>query len=297
MILFLSIITYLLIINILAFISFGSDKAKSKASKWRIPEKKLLLVAFLGGALGAWIGMRHFHHKTLHWRFRILIPLAFFLWLFPTLSLVEVFCLQSGPIYFSPLMVRRPIEAFIDGKPYIHRYEWVDYNQISPNLVRAVIASEDNLFPSHNGFSERGIRQAIAERVETGKVRHGGSTISQQTAKNVFTFGHRTIFRKIRETWYTVLIETFWSKQRIMEVYLNVIEMGDGIYGAEAASTRYFHHSAKTLSRSESALIAVCLPNPRKYSVSRPGPYVRRRQTQILNLMPKLGPISLDPQP
>ncbi len=167
-------------------------------------------------------------------------------------------------------------------------YRWVKYEDIAPSLTRAVIASEDNLFVKHNGFSQRGIRQAWKEYRETGKVRHGGSTISQQTAKNVFTTGKRTYWRKARETWYTVLIETFWSKRRIMEVYLNVIEMGNGIYGAEAASQRYFGHRANRLTTAESALIAACLPNPRKYSVTHPGPYMRKRQGQIEALMPKI---------
>lgn len=202
----------------------------------------------------------------------------------PLLSVVEVVALSKGKV---------PVTVFMLHRGGDYTYEWVEYEQINPSLTRAVIASEDNLFAKHNGFSERGIKQALKERREKGKVRHGGSTISQQTAKNVFTTGRKTYLRKARETWYTVLIETFWSKRRIMEVYLNVIEMGKGIYGAEAASKKYFKHSAKSLSNSESALLAAALPSPRRYSVTKPGPYMQKRQGQILALMPKMGRIEL----
>ncbi len=293
-IIFIGVVAYLLLINLIAFAQYGRDKQHARQNGRRTPEKKLLGLAWLGGGLGAWLGMRRFHHKTRHWRFRIGVPAAFFVWLLPTVSVVVVFLLQWGSILFTPLMVRRSVEAKSEGREPVCDYRWVAYEQINPTLTRAVMASEDNLFATHKGFSERAIRQAWKEHREKGKVRHGGSTISQQTAKNVFTSGKRTWLRKIRETWYTVLIETFWSKQRIMEVYLNVIETGKGIYGAEAASQRYFHHSAKRLTSAESALIAVCLPNPRKYSVTNPGPYVRKRQGQILALMPKLGKIELE---
>ena len=146
------------------------------------------------------------------------------------------------------------------------------------------------LFMKHNGFSERAIRQAIAERKE-GKRMRGGSTISQQTAKNVFTFCSRTWFRKGVETYYTILIELIWGKERIMEAYLNVVELGDGIYGAEAASRHYWGISANQLSKGQSALLAAALPNPLHYSITRPGPYMQKRKGQILNLMPKMGKI------
>lgn len=280
---------YIFLINLIAFAMYGGDKRKAKKDAWRIPEHRLMLVAWLGGALGALIGMRYFHHKTLHWRFRLGVPLALIVWMVPVGSVSLVYAMQSGKVLFTPLMIRRSIEAHRANKPYTKDYQWVPYQSISPHLVRAVVASEDNLFVKHNGFSERAIRQAWEERHQYGHVKHGGSTISQQTAKNVFTFGRRTWFRKARETWYTILIEHIWSKQRIMEVYLNVIEMGNGIYGAEAASRRYFGHSAARLSYNESALLAACLPSPRKYSVTRPGPYMQRRQQQILYLMPKMG--------
>lgn len=293
---FLFSILYLFLVNLLAYVCYGADKSKAKQGKRRISERCLIFLAFLGGGLGAWCAMRRFRHKTLHAKFRILVPVAFFLWLLPSLDILTVFATQRGTIFFTPLMLRRAVEAHSDKDakhPYNRHFQWVPYSDISPTLTRAVIASEDNLFASHHGFSERGIRQALAERLEKGHVKHGGSTISQQTAKNVFTFGSRSVLRKLREAWLTVLIEQMWGKQRIMEVYLNVIEMGNGIYGAEAASRQYFHHSAGRLSSSESALLAACLPSPRKYSVTHPGPYMRKRQSQILNLMPKMGKIIL----
>jgi len=156
------------------------------------------------------------------------------------------------------------------------------------------MASEDNLFQVHSGFSERGIRQAVEEKLSNGEVRHGGSTISQQTAKNVFTSGRRTYVRKAVEVYYTFLIEKIWGKRRIMEVYLNVIEMGDGVFGAEAAAQQFFHKPAEKLTRREAALIAACLPNPRKMHADKPSSYVQKRQGQISALIPKLGTIDLD---
>lgn len=228
--------------------------------------------------------------KIFRWFFRsvALIGVAFLM-----LSVLHVVATKRGHISWTPLMTIRRIEAEQQDKVYKAHHQWVDFEQISPEMVRAVMASEDNLFLKHKGFSKRGIRQAIGEYRETGHVRHGGSTISQQTAKNVFTTGRKNFFRKGMEVWYTFLIEHIWGKRRIMEVYLNVIEMGDGIYGVEAASQSYFHHSAARLNRKEAALIAVCLPNPRKMHVDRPSTYVRKRQQQIIVLMPKLGKIEI----
>ena len=186
----------------------------------------------------------------------------------------------------------RIVQAWIDGRPAHVNKEWVPYDKISPQLVRAVIASEDNLFPQHNGFSFDAIKKAM-EINKKGRHIHGGSTISQQTAKNVFLTPSRTYIRKAFEAYFTVLIELVWGKQRIMEVYLNVIEMGDGIYGAQAAAETFFHTSAKNLNTSQSALIAVCLPNPRRYRINHPSNYIQRRQAHIMDIMYKLGPISL----
>jgi monofunctional biosynthetic peptidoglycan transglycosylase len=219
------------------------------------------------------------------WRYTYRTFIA--LWL---LSIVHVVVLKYAPIYFTPLMVLRSCQSLFNGKIPRNDKTWVPIEQISHNLVVACIASEDNLFMKHNGFSERAIRQAIAERKE-GKRMRGGSTISQQTAKNVFTFCSRTWFRKGVETYYTILIELIWGKERIMEAYLNVVELGDGIYGAEAASRHYWGISANQLSKGQSALLAAALPNPLHYSITRPGPYMQKRKGQILNLMPKMEKI------
>lgn len=208
------------------------------------------------------------------------------------LSIASVVLLKYVPVYFTPLMILRSCQSILDGKTPRNDKKWVSLNEISKNLTIACIASEDNLFMQHNGFSERAIKQAIAERLEGKRIR-GGSTISQQTAKNVFTFCTRTWFRKGIETYYTILIELIWGKERIMEVYLNIAELGNGIYGAEAASQHYWGIPASKLSKAQSALMAAALPNPRHYSISHPGPYMQKRQKQILNLMPKMGKIDL----
>lgn len=169
---------------------------------------------------------------------------------------------------------------------------WVPLKDISPNLSRAVIASEDNFFAQHHGFSVGGIKAAFANNQKEGKRIHGGSTISQQTAKNVFLWNGSTIVskavRKGFEAVLTVMIEAVWGKQRIMEVYLNVVEYGPGIYGAEATAQKYFHHSAKKITASEAALMAAVMPSPIKYKIAKPGPYVLKRQGKILWLMPKM---------
>lgn len=213
---------------------------------------------------------------------------------FVLFSIGQVLAFKWLPVWRTPLMIRRQIEARREGRSLELHKDWVSFDEISHELPCAVMASEDNLFQVHNGFSERGIKKAIEEKMTKGEVRHGGSTISQQTAKNVFTSGRRSYVRKAFEFYYTFLIEKIWGKRRIMEVYLNVIEMGDGVFGAEAASRQYFHHSADKLSRNESALIAACLPNPRKMHVDKPSSYVRKRQGQISSLVPKLGKIDFD---
>jgi len=215
-------------------------------------------------------------------RIFIRIPLAII-----AFTILQVLVLKWMPVYVTPLMVKRSIEN-IDNKKYKTHHKWVSLNNISASLPRAVIASEDNLFVEHNGFDIEQIQKAKDER-DRGKRKRGASTISQQTAKNVFTFCSRTWLRKGVETYYTILIEAFWSKERIMEVYLNVAEMGPGIFGAEAAANQYFKKSARKLTRSEAALIAVCLPNPRKMHPDRPSSYVFRRQKAIMELTWKLA--------
>jgi len=197
------------------------------------------------------------------------------------------------PVLVTPLMLIRSVEAVFDGKKPKNSKEWVPIEKISPHMAQAVIASEDNLFMEHNGFSIDDIKKAIQHN-QKGKRLRGGSTISQQTAKNVFLWNKRSYVRKGLEAYFTVLIELFWSKKRIMEVYLNVIEMGDGIYGTQAAAMEYFGKDASKLTRRQAAAIAVCLPNPRKFSPVNPSSYIRRRTSAIVSLMNKLPQYRFD---
>lgn len=164
------------------------------------------------------------------------------------------------------------------------KHTWVPKENISPNLPMAVIASEDNRFPTHHGFDFVEIEKAIKESKEGGRHR-GASTISQQTAKNVFLWPSSSWVRKGFEVYFTTLIELIWGKERIMEVYLNSIEMGKGIYGAEAVSQEHFNKSAVNLTKGEAALIAASLPNPIKFNSGNPSKYMYKRQRQILKLM------------
>lgn len=201
--------------------------------------------------------------------------------------------LRFIPVYVTPLMLIRSVEAIAEGKKPKNSKKWVSIEKISPNMIQAVVSSEDNLFTEHKGFSIDDIKKAWKNN-QKGKRIKGGSTISQQTAKNVFLWNKRSYFRKGLEAYFTVLIEFFWSKERIMEVYLNVIETGNGIYGVEAAALEYFGKNASELSKSQSALIAVCLPNPRRFSPVRPSPYIQRRKGQIMNLMNKIPAVDFD---
>jgi monofunctional biosynthetic peptidoglycan transglycosylase len=160
----------------------------------------------------------------------------------------------------------------------------VSLNQISPNLVRAVIAAEDQNFFYHSGFDWQAVEAAIKTNLATDKT-VGASTISMQTARNVFLWQDRSWLRKSLEVWFAFLIENLWSKERILEVYLNVIEWGNGIFGCESASLKYYKHSSATLSPVESALMAAVLPNPRIWSVLNPQPHVSDRQSKILSTM------------
>lgn len=212
------------------------------------------------------------------------------LWL---LTLLQVFAgiLINPPL--TPLMVQRFFQQLKDDERTV-RFErdYVSLDDISNNLVTAVIYSEDGLFQYHNGFDVKQMKQAYREN-KSGRRFRGGSTISQQTAKNAFLPHSRTLLRKGAEAYYTVLIETFWSKRRIMEMYLNIIEFGDGIYGAEAASQHYFGHSAKTLSRREAAQLAATLPSPLKRNPSHSSPYFRRRTADIQSRF-SWGKVDLD---
>ena len=176
----------------------------------------------------------------------------------------------------TPLMLIRVVENIAGGKKPAITKDWVSLKNISPNLVLAVIASEDNNFESHYGVDFKAIEKAQKLNKKGRKLR-GASTITQQTAKNTFLWPARSYLRKGLELYFTGLVELFWGKKRIMEVYLNIIEMGDGIYGAEAASQAYFHKPAKNLTRAEAAAIAAVLPNPRKWHPNAPTPYIRKK--------------------
>ena len=158
------------------------------------------------------------------------------------------------------------LERLQEKKPDAElRYRWVDYNRVSVHLKRAVIAAEDSRFLAHEGFDWEGIEKAVERNLRKGRIVAGGSTISQQLAKNLFLSASRNPFRKLQEAVITVMIETLWSKRRILEVYLNVIEWGNGIFGAEAASRRYFRVSASGLGPDQAAHLAAMIPNPRYY--------------------------------
>ncbi|HKG07857.1 MAG TPA: monofunctional biosynthetic peptidoglycan transglycosylase [Pedobacter sp.] len=188
------------------------------------------------------------------------------------------------------LMIQRNIERNSADKSFKMEKDWVDFEDISDNMKRAAVSAEDQLFLKHLGFDVKAIEKAF-ETNRKGKKIKGGSTISQQTAKNVFLWPGRSWLRKGFEAYFTLLIEILWSKERILEVYLNVIEMGDGIYGAEAAAQAYYGKSCAKLSRSQAALIAACFPNPRRWTPKKATSYIRHRQYLIMRNMRRLGPL------
>jgi monofunctional biosynthetic peptidoglycan transglycosylase len=203
-------------------------------------------------------------------------------------SLLIVVALKWFPVYVTPLVLLRASEYALDGKWVSIQKDWVSLEEISPHLRKAVIASEDPKFLSHSGFDFEAIAKAI-EANKRRKVKMGASTISQQTAKNVFLYPSRTFIRKGLEAYFTVLIENIWDKRRILEVYLNVIELGPGIYGAEAAAQHYFQKSARNLAQGEAQLFAAILPNPRKWNPKRPTNFVLRRRNFIKRNLALLG--------
>lgn len=220
---------------------------------------------------------------------RILRNLLLFFFI-STIAAVVVY--RFVPVYITPLMVIRAVGNNAQNKPMAWHHTWVPLDRISPQLPMAVIASEDNNFATHNGFDFEQIKKAMEEN-KTRKRPRGASTISQQTAKNVFLWPESSWTRKALETYFTVLIEAVWSKERIMEVYLNSIEMGDGIYGAEAVAEQHFGTDAASLNKGQCALIAATLPNPRRFNSAHPTPYLLNRQAEIehlMDLVPKFPP-------
>ena len=224
-----------------------------------------------------------FIKKTIKW-----IVVAFF-----ASTILSVVALRWIPVWFTPLMFIRLAQQSADDQPLTLHHHWVPLDEISPSLPVAVIASEDARFMEHNGFDYKAIEQAAIRNMKhPEKVKHGASTISQQTAKNVFLWPGRSWIRKGLEVYFTVLIEFMWSKERIMEVYLNSIEMGNGIYGASAVAEYHFNTTADQLSRQQCALIAVSLPNPRRMNSADPTSYMRRRQQRILREMRFVKPLT-----
>ena len=201
------------------------------------------------------------------------------------LSVLWVIAYRFIPVPGTPLMLIRNITDDIPVK-----HEWTPLEKIAPDMQLAVIAAEDSYFMQHSGFDWEQIEKAQAD-AKKGKKLRGASTISQQTAKNVFLWNGRSWLRKGLEAYYTMLIELIWGKERIMEVYLNCIEMGNGIYGASAVAQHHFDKKASQLSRNECALIAASLPNPRKMNSSRPSKYMYKRQKAILRLMRLIGEV------
>lgn len=221
--------------------------------------------------------------SRLAWFFLVKLPLAFVI-----VTLLWVTALKWVPVIATPLMVQRAIEYRADEDFRTH-YRWRSFEKISPEMAKAVIASEDNRFVDHDGFDRIEIKKAIDDHRNKGKKLRGASTISQQTAKNVFCIPSRSFTRKAFEAYFTILIEKIWGKERILEVYLNVAEMGKGVYGAEAAAQHYFDHSAAELTRRESCLITACLPNPLERNPAKPSNYVSKRASDISALEPKLA--------
>ena len=201
-------------------------------------------------------------------------------------TILSVIICRFVPIFITPLMVIRCVQQVKDGKELKMSHHWVPLERISPDLPSAVMASEDARFLDHHGFDFNAIVSAAERnRKHPEKRKLGASTISQQTSKNVFLWPGRSWVRKGFEVYFTTLVEFFWSKQRIMEVYLNSIEMGDGIYGADAVAQEHFGVTASQLSRSQCALIAATLPNPRRFSSKHPSAYMKKRQSRILHEM------------
>ena len=215
-----------------------------------------------------------------------------FLWLpllFVGFTLAQVLLLRWVPPMGSAFMMGRQVDAWLARDwDFPVRYQWRSADRISRHLPIALVAAEDQDFPQHHGFDLKAIEKARANNARGRKLR-GASTISQQLAKNLFLWQGRSYLRKGLEAWYTLLIEATWPKPRILEVYANVVEFGDGIYGAEAAAQAFFHKPASRLSPSECARLAAVLPSPRRYDARKPGPYVQRRARWIERQVRHLG--------
>lgn len=207
-------------------------------------------------------------------------------------TILSVVILRWVPVYFTPLMFIRLAQQKAANQELTLHHHWVPLDEIAPSLPLAVMASEDAHFLEHHGFDFKAIEKAAMRNIKhPDKRKHGASTISQQTAKNVFLWPGRSWVRKGFEVYFTGLIELVWSKERIMEVYLNSIEMGNGIYGADAVAEYHFNTTADKLTKAQCALIAVSLPNPRRFNSARPSGYMLKRQSRILREMRFVKPL------
>ena len=207
-------------------------------------------------------------------------------------SILSVIAFRFVPPPFTPLMLLRLVEQAIDSKKELRLQKtWLGFYEISPNMMQAVIAAEDQNFMNHFGLDFAAMKKAYKNNAR-GKRIKGGSTLTQQTAKNLFLWQGRSYFRKGLEAYFTVLMEVFWSKKRIIQMYLNIVEMGDGIYGIEAAAQYYYKKSAADLSPTQAATIAAILPNPRRWSASKPTGYIVQKRNWILRNMNNLGKIT-----
>ncbi|HEY6543454.1 MAG TPA: monofunctional biosynthetic peptidoglycan transglycosylase [Dokdonella sp.] len=223
------------------------------------------------------------------WPRRLLRAVALLVLAWIALGIVAVLVLRFVPPLASSVMLQDWIGARLARDDAFElRYRWTPWEQVAPALPIALVAAEDQKFPLHHGFDIDAIRDALAEAGEGERLR-GASTISQQVAKNLFLWNGRSFVRKGLEAWFTLLIETLWPKQRILEVYLNIAEFGHGTYGAGAASERYFRITPARLSPHQAALLAAVLPNPIRLRVDRPSPYVLRRAAWIQRQAKQLG--------
>ena len=220
---------------------------------------------------------------------RLLRALAIALAVWVALTWSMVLLLRFVPPWTSAVMIERQLDAWIHHEPDFHlQHHWVPWSAISPQVPLAMVAGEDQRFPFHHGFDFQAIQRAIDAADEGARLR-GASTISQQTAKNLFLWNGRSFLRKGLEAYFTVLLELSWPKRRILEVYMNIAELGDGVYGVGAASARYFHQPPAHLDAGQAALLAAVLPDPRRWHVDAPSPYVRRRVAWIERQMQQLG--------
>jgi monofunctional biosynthetic peptidoglycan transglycosylase len=205
------------------------------------------------------------------------------------LSCLVVLALRFVPPWTSAMIMERRVEALISGeKDFTYRHRWVSWDRISPQVGIAMVAGEDQKFPFHHGFDVDAIQDAI-DAADEGKRLRGASTISQQVAKNLFLWNGRSFVRKGMEAYFTVLIEALWPKRRILEVYMNIVELGNGVYGVGAASDAFFHTTPDRLGVVQAARLAAVLPNPRRFRVDAPSAYVQRRTAWIAQQMGQLG--------